>query len=137
MVGFLIGRLSTFGNSTLQGNKRTLLIRFGIIGLAFCWVALFSATAQADPWYYQTDESIEFWVPDKAQHFYGSQLLTESGVNPVMVFIGGLLYEAQQKEFSERDLLMNVLGILAAHLPIAVDYSTLDKEIILKIAVPF
>ncbi len=108
--------------------------------MKFWWgfaIVLLPILAQADPWYYQTDESIEFWVPDKAQHFYGSQLLTESGVNPIIVFIGGLLYEAQQKEFSERDLLMNVLGILAAHIPIAVDYSTLDKEIRLRIILPF
>lgn len=129
----LIGHLNIFGGSTLQNNKKIFLIELGKIGLAF-WL-LAGVPAQADPWYYQTDSSIEFWIPDKAQHFYGSQLLVESGVSPLVVFLGGLLYESQQREFSERDLLANTLGILAAHIPLTIDYSTVDKEIMLIIVV--
>lgn len=98
---------------------------------------LSTATVGADPWYYQTDESIEFWMPDKAQHFYGSQLMTEAGVNPLLVFIGGLFYELSQSEFSERDVLANALGIIAAQhrFTMAVDYSTAREEIVLRIVV--
>ena len=98
---------------------------------------LLTVTVEADPWYYQTDNVIEFWVPDKAQHFYGSQLMTEAGVNPLLVFVGGIFYELSQSEFSERDVLANTLGIIAGQhrFIMAVDYSTVREEIILRIAV--
>ena len=98
---------------------------------------LLAVTAKADPWYYQADDAVEFWMPDKAQHFYGSQIMTEAGVNPVLVFIGGIFYELSQPEFSERDVLANTLGIIAGQhrLQMAVDYSTEREEIILRITV--
>lgn len=98
---------------------------------------LLTIPAEADPWYYQTDESIEFWMPDKAQHFYGSQLMTEVGIHPVLVFASGVLFELWQNEFSERDVLANTLGIIAGQhrLRMAVDYSTEREEIILRIVV--
>ena len=98
---------------------------------------LLGATAQADPWYYQTDDVIEFWVPDKAQHFYGSQLMIEIGINPLLVFVSGIFYELSQSEFSERDVLANILGIIAGQhkVTMAVDYSTVREEIVLRMVV--
>ncbi len=100
-------------------------------------VLLLSPTIQADPWYYQTDESVMFWVPDKAQHFYGSQILVEVGLSPLFVLSSGLLYELSQDEFSVKDLLANVLGVLAAQhqIPLVIDYSVVDKEIVLRVVV--
>ena len=98
---------------------------------------LLTTVAEADPWYYQTDDAVEFWMPDKAQHFYGSQLMTEAGVNPLLVFVGGIFYELSQPEFSERDVLANTLGIIAGQhkFRMAVDYSTVREQIVLRIAV--
>ena len=111
----------------MQVNMYKLMLIFFLLG----------ATAQADPWYYQTDDALEFWMPDKAQHFYGSQLMTEAGINPLLVFISGIFYELSQSEFSERDVLANILGIIAGQhkITMAVDYSTVREEIVLRMAV--
>jgi hypothetical protein len=72
-----------------------------------------------DPWYFQTDRDVRFLVPDKAQHFYGSQLLA-SRLGPASALLAGVaweLVEAASGGFvSGRDLAADALGVLASRL---------------------
>lgn len=95
-----------------------------------------------DPWYFQTDSDYRFLIPDKAQHFYGSQLLsTELGV-PVTLALGLAweLLEASQGDFvSGRDLAADALGAMAARFPagrVSLLWNIERKEIWLRLAVP-
>lgn len=107
-----------------------------------------------DPWYYQTDDrGLTFMVPDKAQHYYGSYLLTEItskyNISPVIVFTLGFLWEVKDNKtslnttngvvgFSYRDLIADGLGILSSRVNkhknarLYLNYSTLEKTIELK-----
>ncbi len=70
-----------------------------------------------DPWYCQSDHDWRFMLPDKVQHYYGSQLLVELGLHPATAFAVGFVYELYQGEtgtgFSCRDMLANSVGLLA------------------------
>lgn len=105
-----------------------------------------------DPWYFQSDKlGVEFWVPDKAQHYWGSLLLNEVGkrlplpagqiTSPVLSFSAGFFYEVWQENqgigFSERDLAADALGVLSSQfsgdsVKMWMDYSTTDKIIMFK-----
>lgn len=107
-----------------------------------------------DPWYYQSyKQGLEFTVPDKAQHFYGSALinefckrlpLPERGVaGPTLSITAGFMWEVHQEMdgvgFSERDLIADVLGVAASqlsseHLVIWLDYSIQEKVIMLNLS---
>ena len=67
----------------------------------------------AEPWYYQSDEDIEFQIPDKVQHYLGSYFLSEV-TGPGYAIAAGVLWEVKQKlqggEFGERDLFLDLLG---------------------------
>lgn len=69
-----------------------------------------------DPWYYQTNLDYRFYVPDKAQHFYGSYFLAYL-TSTKLSLICGLLKEIYDNQkgvgFSYRDIIANCLGILA------------------------
>lgn len=106
-----------------------------------------------DPFYYQSYErGYLYSIPDKAQHFYGSQLLTElSGrlsflpsrevTAPLLAFGIGLLWEIYQENqglgFSERDLMADALGVIAykanrGRTRMYLDYSTTHRTIIVN-----
>ncbi len=105
-----------------------------------------------DPWYFQSDKlGVEFWVPDKAQHYWGSMLLNEVGkklplpagkiTSPVLSFSAGFFYEVWQENqgigFSERDLAADALGVVSSQfssdsIKMWMDYSTSDKIIMFK-----
>ena len=96
-----------------------------------------------DPWYYQDDRPA-FWIPDKAQHFYGSQLLVESGWHPAAALGAGFLFEAWQDSqgigFSWRDFAADALGVLAGQVNsdrafILVIYSTEQEVIQLRLVI--
>jgi len=108
-----------------------------------------------DPWYSQSyTQGLEFMVPDKAQHFYGSALvnefckrlpLPEKGVaGPTLSVTIGFMWEVYQEKngigFSERDLIADVLGVAASqisseHVVIWLDYSIQEKVIMLNFSV--
>ena len=112
------------------------------------WLALFlllpfGIRAQSrDPWYFQTDSDYRFLLPDKAQHFYGSELLsTELGVP--LALARGLAWEfleASQGDFvSRRDLAADALGAMAAKLPagrVSLLWNTERREVWLRVTVP-
>lgn len=116
-----------------------------VIGLAFCVHDIHAFDLpESDPWYYQSDDAIQFWVPDKAQHFYGSNVMTESGLHPMLVFSAGLIYELWQERqgvgFSKRDIIANTFGIMAGMLNhdkmiMMMDYSVLNKHLMLRLVV--
>jgi hypothetical protein len=98
-----------------------------------------------DPWYYYDHSRVSFWVPDKAQHFWGSQLLATE--LPWLYAFGlGLAYELHQERqgvgFSCRDLVANGLGVAAAKLnnrrfKLWLDYSTYESTITLNATLRF
>jgi hypothetical protein len=125
--------------------------------ITFCSI---SATAfdlpESDPFYYQSNsKGLTFTVPDKAQHYYGSQLLSKLGDHlsflpgrevtaPLLAFGIGFLWEVYQANrgigFSERDLLADALGVLASkanrgNTVMYLNYSTADRTIILNLGV--
>lgn len=48
-----------------------------ILGSLYSSTKAFDAPTCGDPWYYQDDDVVEFWIPDKIQHYWGSYALTE------------------------------------------------------------
>lgn len=108
---------------------------------------------QVDPWYFQSTEAgYVFWVPDKAQHYYGSMLLTETFKKfslpaqevtaPALAFTVGFFWEVYQERqgmgFSERDLFADVLGVFTSNFSLKsvimwVDYSTNEQTIMLNV----
>lgn len=109
----------------------------------------------SDPWYYQSnDRGLVFMVPDKVQHYWGSRLLTagfdrlplpgKRVASPLLAFAVGFGYELWQERqgigFSPKDLAANILGILgqrAGPLTTWVEYSTMEKTIILNVIIRF
>ena len=81
-----------------------------------------------DPWYHQNDSRVNFWIPDKAQHYWGSQFLGELAnqipmtdnewTAPILALGAGLMWEVYQEQqgvgFSERDLIADVLGVVSS-----------------------
>ena len=106
-----------------------------------------------DPWYFQSNEAgYLFWVPDKAQHYYGSILVAETlklmhlpaekVSTPIVAFGIGFLWEVYQERkgigFSNRDLFADALGVATSELmsgsfKMWVDYSTADETITFNI----
>jgi len=119
-----------------------------------------SATAfdlpKSDPFYYRSNsKGLMFSIPDKAQHYYGSQLLSEvtgrlsflpahEVTAPLLAFSIGFFWEVYQENrgigFSERDLLADALGVLASkanrgNTVMYLNYSSADRTIILNLGV--
>jgi len=70
-----------------------------------------------DPWYYQDDHDVRFWMPDKFQHCAGSYALTK--ITGPYVAIGlGLLKEIYDNDhaggYSIRDIGADLAGVAAA-----------------------
>ena len=97
---------------------RYIHIAFWVM-MALCCMFGTIMSQNYDPWYFQTDTDVRFLIPDKAQHFYGSQLLS-SKVGPVKAIACGVLWElleARMGDFvSGRDLIADVLGVIASRL---------------------
>jgi hypothetical protein len=110
-----------------------------------------------DPWYYHSlDQGYTFWIPDKAQHYWGSVLMNEIGkrlplpaaktTSPILVFSAGFMYEVWQDRkgigFSERDMVANALGVLTSKFSTPtfkmwMDYSTKNRVIIFNVGKMF
>jgi len=99
-----------------------------------------------DPWYYQSNDEWQFMVPDKAQHYYGSQLLVEGGMHPAAALAAGFMYEVYQNEigvgFSYKDLIADAFGVLAGTVNsdkfyLFMDYSTRDEFVKLNAVLTF
>jgi len=103
-----------------------------------------------DPWYFQSDNMPTFWVPDKAQHYWGSYALSEVGqkyigeyTGPAVAFTLGFLWEAgaEQVGFSYRDLIADGIGVLSSLVnknrmtKLWMDYSTTDRTIFLYVSI--
>lgn len=112
-----------------------------------CWVLVILCcmfgtvmSQNYDPWYFQTDTDVRFLLPDKAQHFYGSQLLS-SKVGPAKAIACGVLWElleARMGDFvSGRDLIADVLGVVASRLNnrLWIEWDNERGEIMLKLGV--
>lgn len=93
----------------------------------------------AERWYYQDDNTLEFMIPDKAQHYWGSYFLSRQST-PVASLIAGVSWEFYQDEFSIRDVIADSFGILSSqlnkseHVRMWMDYNTLDKEVLINIS---
>jgi len=108
-----------------------------------------------DPWYYQSNDKCSFWIPDKAQHYYGSYLLNCINTEYLGKWKGsiatltlGFLWEVKDSKtaldttnggvigFSYRDLIADGLGVLSSQinkrndLKIWITYNT-EKEFIM------
>ena len=114
-------------------------------------VLAFDPPSCGDPWYYQNDNHPTFWVPDKAQHYWGSYLLNttisqhvDKKVSTVATLALGFLWEVKDSQtslgkgkvgFSYRDLIADGLGVVSAVIntgstwKMYVDYSTVDETI--------
>jgi hypothetical protein len=72
-------------------------------------------SCKSESWYY-ADNSFKFFVPDKAQHFYGSYYLCQTTSTEFAV-ASGVAYEFYQSQsgqfFSIKDMVANVLGCIA------------------------
>lgn len=105
-----------------------------------------------DAWYYQSyKQGLEFSVPDKAQHYWGSYVLTEVGGKSfdraALVFFAGFLWEVNDDKrgvgFSSRDLIADVLGVVSSIVnssestKLWLDYSVADKTISMNVSVVF
>jgi hypothetical protein len=81
-----------------------------------------------DPWYHQDDSHADFWIPDKAQHYWGSQFLGKLAdqipmtdnewTKPILALGAGFIWEIYQDQqgvgFSERDMVANILGVVSS-----------------------
>lgn len=119
-----------------------------------------SATAfdlpKSDPFYYQSNnKGLMFTVPDKAQHYYGSLLLSEVGSRlsflpgrevtaPLLALGIGFLWEIYQDNqgvgFSERDLLADALAVVASKANsenafMYLNYSNVERTITINMSV--
>lgn len=121
-----------------------------LIGLPFTCHAPAGAASfdppATDPWYHQSDDGWRFMLPDKVQHYYGSQLLVEVGLHPATAFVVGFVYELYQGEtgigFSYRDLIANSFGVLAGSVNsrkfyLFMDYSTDRRTLKLNAVLTF
>lgn len=110
-----------------------------------------------DPWFFQSTEAgYNFWIPDKAQHYYGSMLVTETFKRlslpaenvtvPALAFTAGFFWEVMQERkgagFSRRDLFADALGVASSQfssrtVKLWVDYSTNEGTITFNITKRF
>lgn len=137
--------------------KKQLLVTIPII---IATVLLGSSSASAfdlpkkDPWFFQSTEvGYIFSVPDKAQHYYGSMLLTstfrrfplpaEKVTVPILAFTAGFFWEVWQESrgigFSNRDLFADALGVVTSTFSsqstkMWIDYSTNEKTITFNVS---
>lgn len=78
------------------------------------------AQAPVDPWYFVDAGRIQFWAPDKVQHYAGSYALAKT-IGPAPALALGIAWELYQVDqggfFSWRDMIADVFGVLAAILP--------------------
>lgn len=97
-----------------------------------------------EPWYYQDDNTFEFMIPDKVQHYWGSYFLSRQST-PVVSLIAGVSWEFYQDEFSIRDVIADSFGILSEQINkgaflfddnvrMWMDYNTLNKEVLINIS---
>lgn len=111
-------------------------------------VAAFDPPSMDDPWYYQTYErGLEFAVPDKAQHYWGSYGLSEV-FGPYAALGLGILWEIKDDKlqgvgFSYKDLIADGLGVISSRINkdnkirMWLDYSVAKQEITLRAAMVF
>jgi uncharacterized protein YfiM (DUF2279 family) len=111
---------------TKQLNLKRITRVILFFGLTILTMSLFSTeesradTADYDPWYYVSDRSYRFRVPDKFQHFWGSAALTEL-LGPMPALALGITKEIYDDKtarvgFSSRDIVADVLGIMSTKL---------------------
>lgn len=137
--------------------KKQLLVTIPII---IATILLGSSGASAfdlpkkDPWFFQSTEAgYIFSVPDKAQHYYGSMLLTstfrrfslpaQKFTVPVLALTAGFFWEVWQESkgigFSNRDLIADALGVVTSNfssksMKMWVDYSTYEQTITFNVS---
>jgi len=107
-----------------------------------------------DPWYFQSnDAGYIFSIPDKAQHYYGSRLVTSVFSRfplpvkkisvPILAFTSGFFWEVWQESrgigFSKRDLFADALGVVTSTFSspttkMWIDYSTYEKTITFNVS---
>ena len=122
----------------------------------------FDPPSCGDPWYYQSDDRYEFWVPDKVQHYWGSYLLNKITVRylgdvggSITSFAFGFLWEVKDSKtslgtvnggvvgFSVRDLLADGLGVLSErinthqNIKFYTVYDTQERYLMLNVTVTF
>ncbi len=130
--------------------NKTIAVVLGLILGGLILLTPAEATAfdfpDFDPWYYQSDAEWKFMVPDKAQHYYGSQFLVEVGLHPTAALAAGLAYEIYQNEtgvgFSYKDFIANSFGVLAGTINnekfyLFMDYSTTEEVLVLNAVLMF
>lgn len=107
-----------------------------------------------DVWYYrQANGGLEFQVPDKAQHYYGSALLAQANsklignkiIGHAAALVQGFLWECNDNKhgraFSVRDLYADGLGVLTSfigwrgNVRLFCDYDTQAETITLNVSV--
>lgn len=126
---------------------------FLVLWLVLCGTALgFDPPPGGDPWYYQSDTRLAFFVPDKVQHFWGSYALSrlaaiENGdiFGALAVLTLGAAWEIKDDQvsgvgFSYRDLIADGLGVVGSlvnrrsRLKMWVCYSTDREQITVNIS---
>jgi len=120
----------------------------------------FDPPSCGDPWYCQDDNIPMQWVPDKAQHYWGSYALSAAGQNYLGTKAGvitsillGYLWEVKDSKtsfsttnggtvgFSYRDLIADGLGSISAwvnrnkNVKMWLHYSTGDEAILFNVSV--
>jgi len=132
--------------SRRSGNLLARTTGLLVVVLTLCAPAHAFDLPDSDPWYYQSDSDWMFMVPDKAQHYYGSQLLVKMGLHPSAAFAAGLMYEIYQEDqgigFSYRDLIADAFGVMAGAVNsekfyLVMDYSTTQEFLTLNAVVTF
>ena len=135
-----------------------LLLSIVIVCLLTSSAFTFDPPSCGDLWYYQDDNRPAFYIPDKAQHYWGSYALSVVGqkylgkkAGPLTAFALGFLWEVKDSKtslgtdgvvgFSYKDLIADGVGVLSSlinqskNVRLWLNYSTRDKEIILNIRV--
>jgi hypothetical protein len=115
----------------------------------------FTPPVYGDPWYFRNPSmGIQFMVPDKAQHYYGSAMLTATSskvlgkdVGAVASLVAGFLWEIKDDHvghgFSVRDLVADGLGVLTSRIgwsgPVKVygDYSVTEETVSINASFSF
>jgi hypothetical protein len=143
---------ATYKTAGKPGRRRTISIAIKAATTLLLLALLLPGTAASfdlpdyDPWYFQSDDDWLFMVPDKAQHYYGSQMLVEVGMHPSAALAAGFMYEVYQNEigvgFSYKDLIADAFGVLAGTVNsekfyLFMDYSTRDEILQLNAVLMF
>ncbi|HEX2897955.1 MAG TPA: hypothetical protein VHP63_07900 [candidate division Zixibacteria bacterium] len=108
-----------FNLSRLKISKSALFFGLFLLGLfSFPAEESKAESPEYDPWYYVERDEMDFIVPDKFQHFYGSAVLTEI-IGPMPALAFGMLKEIHDDTdglvgFSMKDITADVLGIMSA-----------------------